>query len=283
MLCGFIFKVWVFSTGLLFCIKSYPLQRKPGSNLRKSNHESFLNSTASSLKIVESTIETFNEVSLPTFPYCDLCGENGLWTVRDRGGLKVFANVNDSPFSLHTNSSALSFLPSWCHDVVIVQVDSRNPTNEAMNENLKFPEYDYTYTTKTYFNKQGGKKVLDVSFLINSAYAFLHGYGYLFIELDQAIPRRYFSWGKIDALRYASNQCPNAIIICLDSDAYIRSLTSKVLNNLGGYDIAMPMECQWMGWLVSNPQYRNCYNMDQHNEIFQTSDQWSPDAHAGVI
>ena len=122
-----------------------------------------------------------------------------------------------------------------------------------------------------------------MSFLINSAYAYLHGYGYLFIELDQAIPRRFFSWGKIAALRYASNQCPNAIIIFLDSDAYIRSLTSKVQNNLGSYDIAMPMECQWMGWLVSHPQYRNCYTMEQHNQIFQTSDKWSPDAHAGKI
>ena len=135
-----IIMVWVFNADLRYLVKSDPLmKKKPGNNFHKSiKREPFVNATD------ESNKETFNDVSLPTYPYCDLCGENGLWTVRDRDGLKVFSNVNDSPFSLYTGSSsssaaaAAALLPSWCRDVVIVQADSRNPSNEAMNENLKY-------------------------------------------------------------------------------------------------------------------------------------------------
>ena len=220
----------------------------------------------------------------PPFPYCELCHENGMFTVRDRNGLKLFSDSIEDQVPAPKQRGKSSH--SWCKDVIIFQADNRRPTSEAISSNFKFPLDANDYDILSQFMSKGGRSIVDAVFMINSAYAFIHGYGFLYLQLIKPFKDRDPVWIKLIGLKYIAQHCPNAAVLYLDNDAYIRSLTSVIqidaslVNKHGNFEIAMPIECQWMGWLNSQPQLRKCFTMDEHNHLFQTQN-WSAHSHAG--
>jgi len=241
----------------------------------------------------------------PPFPYCEYCFENGMFTLRDRDGWKVFdtnKDDNTSPFS----TTALSHqnkpnkFPKWCKDTVIVQGDTRRPSQWVLSSDLKFPIYDYLYVAEAVMNN-GLQTIIDAVFMINSAYAYLHGYGYLFLKINGTTSNS-AGWAKVGILQYVATVCPHATVLFLDSDAYIRSINSEINYNtsfhskqhkdrpkqysslsMDTFEIAMPIECQWMSWVNTQSLLKGrCLSMNTHNRVFQTGE-WNPEAHAGVL
>jgi hypothetical protein len=149
------------------------------------------------------------------------------------------------------------------------------------------------------------QSVIDSVFLINSAYAFLHNYGYVFMVLTgSSTGGRSIEWGNVVILRHVTQVCPRATILYLDSDAYIRNFASRLSiqqaknfrhshsSGLVGpngsiseapreFTIAAPIECNWMGWINKQKQWRRCFNMQAHNTLFRTQN-WPGNAHAGT-
>ena len=210
-----------------------------------------------------------------TLPHCEFCFENGFFTLRDRNGKKLFITGNSDEAIFPTFSYSTSS-PTWCKRIVIVQCNSRQPSQSALKNNLKFSRYDYQFIAENIMG-HGNETIFDAVFMINSAYAYLHGHGYLFVELMDSTFGRDPSWKKVVALMYAAEQCPRSTILYLDPDSYIRTLGAKVdlgFESHSNFDIAMPIDCSWMSWLNSQPSHRRCLSMQQHNRIFQTNN-WS--------
>ena len=253
----------------------------------------------------------------PARPFCENCFEHGVFSPRFRGGLQLFESTGDGdksssssllpPSVPYKGSTEPSRKPKWCKDVVIVQGDTRMPSLTAIGNDLLPKDYDYSTFADSIMGN-GAQSVIDATFLINSAYAYLHDYGYVFLTINYfAIGYRGLEWGNVAILRHVAKVCPAATVLYLDSDAYIRDLASEIAvekikayrhSNDAGLDklvlpkypgavgpstpflLAAPIECQWMTWLNAQPQLNRCFNMQQHNSLFRTQG-WSGDAHAG--
>jgi len=285
-------------------------QSSPKNNLpiHRQNNDVKNNPNLLKKKKVELPYDHFQ--NSPPFPYCEYCYENGIFTARNRGGLQLFdAMDTDQEISypnIKYSKSPISTDPMrWCKNVVIVQGDSRSPSAYTRASNLKFSSYDYLQVEDQIMGK-GMQTIIDATFLINSAYAHLHGYGYLFMIITAYTPMgRSIQWGNVAIMRYVTQTCPGALILYLDSDVYIRSFasklsvdsirafrhshtqSSKLVGPLGSVEedptdfiIAAPVECNWMSWINSRPELRRCFNMQDHNTLFRTQ-KWPGNAHAG--
>lgn len=290
--------------------KAYYSQKKSSDENIQSVVKSGKNSSKSAFRDNVSSPPPHDTFSFsPAHPFCENCFEHGVFNPRFRGGLQLFESTGDdipaSNSELYRGSKSSLQKPQWCKDVVIVQGDTRPPSASATANNLLSTDYDYTSFVDIMGN--GAQTVIDATFLINSAYAYLHDYGYVFFVFDiPAINYRGIEWGNVAILRHVAKLCPSAMVLYLDSDAYIRNLASKIaVSKIKSYRhknvvqlgklveptytgtarptpflIAAPIECQWMTWLNAQPQLNRCFNMQQHNTLFRTMD-WRGDAHAG--
>jgi hypothetical protein len=114
---------------------------------------------------------------------------------------------------------------------------------------------------------------LDATMAVNAAYAALHGYGYAFGHVVGSA-RRSAQWQKVPFLRALAQQCPSSRLLFLDSDAYVRAFTERILAHGAGLAGAFDSS-----WLKENGD--RCLTMEEHNRAFQEMDA-SPSIEGGV-
>jgi len=104
---------------------------------------------------------------------------------------------------------------------------------------------------------------VDATFVLNAAWATLHGYSYTFGRITGIQgARRAASWQKLNVLLHVARECPQARIVFLDTDAYVRAFTERV-----GHETVALAAAFDAGWLKE--LRHECLDMTQHNAIFQ--------------
>jgi hypothetical protein len=171
---------------------------------------------------------------------------NAVYTVRDRRGQHVL----HSPHLL--NDEGVAKTDSGCRRVLVVQSDTRAPSVEA----VAFARGGFQGPPAAFLSTW-----VDATFVINAAWAALHGYAYTFGRITGQA-RRAASWQKLTVLLNQSAACPESRIVYLDTDAYVRAYTERV-----GHEAAALAAAFDAGWLKELGH--NCLDMSQHNARFQ--------------
>lgn len=111
--------------------------------------------------------------------------------------------------------------------------------------------------------------LVDRIFLVNAAYASIHGYGYVFFTAVSHGSREP-TWARVPAMNYMLKECPDSYLLALDTDAYIRNMVDPfdlALFPKLGYTLAFSLECQWFVQSQSS-----CMAMGHHQEMFEKTD-----------
>jgi hypothetical protein len=182
--------------------------------------------------------------------------------VRDRHGPSLFGKWH----RLHLGgASALEFVASRgssdiisvpcdaaaapevcaCRPAMVVQSSNRAPTAAAQSVRLwvQGGEERLRNVTSTL-------SLLDKVYVINSAYAWLHGHSYVFARVNNEGGRpRHPAWAKLPLLKHLVLTCPGSKMqLYLDSDAYVRALDEPLRTQwalASGRTFAFSPECAW--------------------------------------
>ena len=132
----------------------------------------------------------------------------------------------------------------------MVQSDTRAPSAEAV-----------AYAQAGFQGPALLASWVDATFVLNAAWAALHGYAYTFGRITGKA-RRASSWQKLNVLLNLSSSCPRSRILYLDTDAYVRAFTERV----GHESVALAAAFD-AGWLKELGHA--CLDMAEHNARFQ--------------
>jgi galactosyl transferase GMA12/MNN10 family len=175
---------------------------------------------------------------------------NTLMMVRDRRGEHLLGTEHEVP------SGALSSSEDLCRPAIVVQTDTREPSQTVLDfirSGLASADTESINATQQAW--------VDASVAINAAYAALHGYAYVFGKITGKA-RRSAQWQKVPILRALATQCPSSRLLFLDSDAYVRAFTERIRSHSAGMAGAFDSS-----WLKENGD--RCMSMLEHNAAFQ--------------
>ena len=169
---------------------------------------------------------------------------NAVYSVRDRRGQHVMHSRHALPEEVGEPDAGR------CRPVLVVQSDTRSPSAEAV-----------AFALGGFLGPAAMQTWVDATFVLNAAWAALHGYAYTYGRVTGKA-RRASSWQKLNVLLNLSASCPQSRIVYLDSDAYVRGFTERV----GHESVALAAAFD-AGWLKELGHV--CLDMAQHNARFQ--------------
>lgn len=184
---------------------------------------------------------------------------NGVFANRDRGGPIFFKRNHHTYYD-----SGLNMDNSSCAPLIILQSHHRLPSEEAktrVSSGAIQPE-----KLEAFFNLS----CADRTFMINSAYARVHGYGYYYFTPKEPFPRNGF-WSIVPAMKYVLKECPSSYLLALDSDVYVRNVADPfdlAMFPTINRTIAITLECDWF----TGGKEQECMDMNQHQRIFEDDD-----------
>lgn len=196
---------------------------------------------------------------------CDTCSDQGehgerlvskgprrgIFQERDRGGFNIFRLEHPDPADFTPE-------PSLCRPVHIIQVNHEPPSADSIR---RIKDKDIR---PAQLKDNWELSLLDRTFMINCAYAAIHGYSYTFF-VSRASARNAM-WSKVPAISYVLKECPDSYVLSLDTDAYIRNIMDPLDYNTFpslGRTMAMSLECAWF----SAGGNTECTDMNGHQRV----------------
>jgi hypothetical protein len=192
------------------------------------------------------------------------------YSVRDRRGRSVFGGPRGHDGMLpKTMFVPPQGAPAYCRPVVLVTSDTRKLRPASLEFGLHFNESLFAHVSQVNRLLESVRNSwVDTTFLINSGYAQLHGYGYVYIRVVPAKGTvRAPTWHKLPAIRMIANACPTSKIVFLDSDAYIRALTEPIVEDTSHIPEALAGAIDG-AWLRAT--YYACLSMSRHESILRS-------------
>jgi hypothetical protein len=218
----------------------------------------------------------------------EICSGDGSYAARDRHGPSLFGKSrrlrldghptvefgSDAPSALSPPPAACDALAvpevCACRHAILVQSGNRAPSAAALSVRL-WAEGG----AERLRNVTDSLSLLDMVYVINSAYAWLHGHGYVFARVsNEGGSDRHPSWAKIPLLKHLAHTCSaSKTMLYLDCDAYIRALDQPLRTQWvrsSTRTFAFSPEC---GWFSTAAGGRNAIlDMATHQRSLDGSD-----------
>ena len=173
-----------------------------------------------------------------------------------------------------------------CRPAMLVQSDHRAPSAAALA--VRLWEQGGLERLRN-ASLAGALSLLDKTYIANSAFAWLHGHGYVFAVVRNDVADggsgRHPAWAKVHLLKHMALVCPAAkTIVYLDSDAYIRA-PSEALRTVRhphfNRTLALAPECNWFH--SSTGGAGACRNMAEHQDVMDGAEKFEDTSVTGLF